>query len=330
MESPVNLILDLVELENVTSLGIFNAVMKCLEGHKIDENVLKSRLVALACDGAAVLLGGKSGVGVLLKEKFPSITIWHCCNHRLELCVSDVVKKMARINPFKGFIDNLYILYHASPKNSRELDVCADELGVQLLKIGRVLNTWWVASSFRTVSAVWENYEVLANHFAAAKVDQTRDPLERSKYEGLHRKLTSTCFILDLGLMCDALQELSDVSEELQHRHFDLFRANKKLQILMNTFVSRKGSPGMFYSQAETAVNNISFMGIELYVKSKEDPINAVVSYDHLAQSIEKRMLSGDDAVLANCARIVDKSTWPKTLKTILLGKETLKRSQFA
>ncbi|XP_050507956.1 E3 SUMO-protein ligase KIAA1586-like [Diabrotica virgifera virgifera] len=229
MESPVNLFLDLMELENVTSRGIFNAVMKCLEGHKIDENVLKSRLVAFACDGAAVMLGGKSEVGVLLKEKFPSIVIWHCCNHRLELCVSDVVKKMASINRFKGFIDNLYVLYHASPKNSRELHVCADELGVQLLKIGRVLNTRWVASSFRTVSAVWENYEVLANHFAAAKVDQTRDPLERSKYEGLHRKLTSTCFILDLGLMCDALQELSDVSEELQHRDLDLFRANKKL-----------------------------------------------------------------------------------------------------
>ncbi|XP_050508544.1 E3 SUMO-protein ligase KIAA1586-like [Diabrotica virgifera virgifera] len=178
-ESPVHLFLDLVELENVTSRGIFNAVMKWLEGHKIDENVLKSRLVALACDGVAVMLGGKSGIGVLLKEKFPSIVICHFCNHRLELCVSDVVKKIASINRFKGFIDKLYVLYHASPKNSRELHVCADELGVQLLKIGRVLNTRWVASSFRTVSAVWENYEVLANHFAAAKVDQTCDPLER-------------------------------------------------------------------------------------------------------------------------------------------------------
>uniref|UniRef100_A0A6P7FWP1 Uncharacterized protein LOC114334998 n=1 Tax=Diabrotica virgifera virgifera TaxID=50390 RepID=A0A6P7FWP1_DIAVI len=124
--------------------------------------------------------------------------------------------------------------------------------------------------------------------------------------------------------MCDALQELSDVSEELQHRDLDLFRANKKLQILMNTFVSRKGSPGMFYAQAKTAVNNRSFMGIELYVKSKEDPINAVVFYDHLAQSIEKRMLSGDDAVLANCARIVDKSVWPKNVKDNTFGERDI------
>uniref|UniRef100_A0A6P7H924 Zinc finger protein 862-like n=1 Tax=Diabrotica virgifera virgifera TaxID=50390 RepID=A0A6P7H924_DIAVI len=65
-------------------------------------------------------------------------------------------------------------------------------------------------------------------------------------------------------------------------------------------------------------------MGIELYVKSKEDPINAVVLYDHLAQSVEKRMLSGDDAVLANCARIVDKSTWPKNIKDNNFGERDI------
>ncbi|XP_050500421.1 uncharacterized protein LOC126884207 [Diabrotica virgifera virgifera] len=92
----------------------------------------------------------------------------------------------------------------------------------------------------------------------------------------------------------------------------------------MNTFVSRKGSPGMFYAQAETAVNNRSFMGIELYVKSKEGPINAVVFYDHLAQSIEKRVLSGDDAVLANCARIVDKSAWLKNIKDNTFGERDI------
>lgn len=322
MESPVNLCLDLVELESVTSLGIFDAVIQCLEGHKLDDNVLKNRLIAVACDGAAVMLGRKSGVGSLLKDKFPSIIVWHCCNHRLELCVSDVLKEMANINRFKGFIDKLYVLYHASPKNSRELRLCAVELGVQLLKIGRVLDTRWVASSFRTVSAVWENYEVLANHFVAAKEDQTRDASDRCKYEGLHRKLTSTCFVLDLALMCDALQELSEVSEELQNRDIDLFRANKKLQILANTFVARKDNPGTFYEQAVTSVNNKRFMGIKLYEKTKEDPINPVVFYDNLAQSIEKRMLSGEDAALANSARIVDTSTWPKDIKDNTFGEK--------
>lgn len=43
-----------------------------------------------------------------------------------------------------------------------------------------------IAQYFRTVSTVWENYEVLANHFVATKEDQTCDASDRCKYEGLH------------------------------------------------------------------------------------------------------------------------------------------------
>jgi len=75
------------------------------------------------------------------------------------------------INRLKAFIDKLYALYHASPKNSRELQICANLLEVQLLKVGRILSTRWVPSSFRSVSAVWENYEALAEHFDQAKQD---------------------------------------------------------------------------------------------------------------------------------------------------------------
>jgi hypothetical protein len=38
-------------------------------------------------------------------------------------------------------------------------------------------------------------------------------------YEGLLKKITTVEFVLDLGLMCDALQELSELSLELQKRN---------------------------------------------------------------------------------------------------------------
>lgn len=124
-------------------------------------------------------------------------------------------------------------------------------------------------------------------------------PLERCKYKGLHRKLTSMCFVLDLRLICNELQELPDVNEELQ-------------------FVSQKHSPGTFYVQPERAVSNKNFIVIKLYVKSKEDPMNAVVFYDHHAQSIEKRMLNEEDGVLANSACIV------KTIKGNTSGEKDI------
>ena len=62
-------------------------------------------------------------------------------------------------------MDKLHALYSQSPKNMRELEEHARDVGDQVLKIGRVLNTRWVASSFRTVSSVWKNYVHLCGHF---------------------------------------------------------------------------------------------------------------------------------------------------------------------
>lgn len=223
MNSPVNLFLDLIELDSVTAIGVFTSLLHCLHSYGITEEFLKRNLVSLACDGAAVMLGSKSGVKKLLKEKFPSVLVWHCANHRLELSVGDTVKQVSGTNRFKAFIDKLYVVYHSSPKNCRELQICAHLLEAELLKIGRMLSTRWVASSYRSVSAVWEDYEVLVQHFEEAKLDPTRDKKDKCMYEGLQRKITSTEFVLDLGLMCDALQELSELSLDLQERN--IYRA---------------------------------------------------------------------------------------------------------
>ena len=61
-------------------------------------------------------------------------------------------------------------------KMSEEITVRVE---VQLLKIGRILSTRWVASSYRSVLAVWTNYEALVQHFEEAKLDPTRDKKDK-------------------------------------------------------------------------------------------------------------------------------------------------------
>ena len=87
---------------------------------------------------------------------------------------------------------------------SLTIHLCAELLGAELLKIGRILSTRWVSSSLRTVLAVWNNFEFLVYHFEEAMHDPTRDKNDKCTYDGLKRKITSTEFLLDLGLMCDA------------------------------------------------------------------------------------------------------------------------------
>jgi hypothetical protein len=96
-------------------------------------------------------------------------------------------------------MDKLYVIYNASPKNSRNLHEHANLLDIQLLKLGRILSTRWVASSFRSVSAVWENFEALARHFREAENDPTRDKKDRCMYQGLQIKLRQLNLFRILG-----------------------------------------------------------------------------------------------------------------------------------
>ena len=127
--------------------------MNCLQFYGMTKQYLKDHLICLSCDGAAVMLGRSNGVAKLMRDEFPSMIVWHCANHRLELAVNEVVKGIGEVNKFKMFMDKQYTLYHASPKNSSELKTCAHLLEKEIFKIGRILSTRWVASSFRLVSA---------------------------------------------------------------------------------------------------------------------------------------------------------------------------------
>lgn len=91
-------------------------------------------------------------------------------------------------------------------------------VGQRLLIIGHVLSVCWVALSERTVRAVWESYSVPQVYFSSAANDVIRESRERAKYKGLHDALTSVPFVFNVGVMYDALTELSDLSRMLQKR----------------------------------------------------------------------------------------------------------------
>ena len=66
---------------------------------------LGKNLVTFCSDGASIMLGRSSGVGVRMRNDFPNIIIWHCLNHRLQLVLDDSVKEINQVNHFKIFMD---------------------------------------------------------------------------------------------------------------------------------------------------------------------------------------------------------------------------------
>ena len=102
-------------------------------------------------------------------------------------------------------MDKIYTIFHQSNKNQMQLFKISEELGQQILKIGRVLGPSWAACSLRSVLAVWRAYPALYKYFSS-----------EAKHSGMAARLCNKHFLEDLALMIDILQEISLLSNVLQ------------------------------------------------------------------------------------------------------------------
>lgn len=293
---PDTFFLDLVELISTTAPAITAALLACLSGYGFSTEFIAENCVGLACDGASAMLGKDAGVDRLLQNQFPKLFVWHCVAHRLELSVHDTVKEVAGVNNFKLFIDKLYSLYSTSPKNQAELRQCASDLEVQLLSIGiQVLDTRWVASSLRTVRAIWQHsYAALYNHFLSASKDTQRDSKERAVYSGLAQRLSCRHFVNNLAIMYDALQQLSELSCELQRRDVTLLSAHKSVTRQILVFEAMCNDHlGPRLKKATESLQISSFAGVPLHTGGKSDvPIRPEQFFRSLVSNLKSRMLT--------------------------------------
>ena len=314
LESPQFMFLDLIELAKQDASTILGTLLNCMESYGFNNHYLSQHLIGFASDGASVMLGRNSGVGTQVAIKYPNIILWHCLNHRLELSVFDTIKRLNYINHFKKFFDKLYTLYSRSPKNQRELRECSSSVCEQVTKIGRMLDTMWVASSFRTVKAVWSSYQSLCKHFDNASQDPERSSTERATFNGMLKRIRSPEFLVDLGLMYDTLYELSALSELLQHRATTIIYADKMIFRTIRRLENLIENGGTKSLEAECARMNLKFNLTTLIPNASIININKVNFLSTLIKFMQARLFTAtvaDDSSLIKNLQVLSPECWP-------------------
>jgi len=205
--------------------------------------------------------------------------------------VHDSLLEVSGTSHFKSFIDKLYCICHFSPKNRYDLQATASDLDVRLLSIGRLLDTRWVASSVRTLKAVFQSYLALYPRLMSASQDGTRDSKERSCHYDLVSKLTSNEFLLNIAPMLDALQELAELSVELQKRNLLLYDAHRTILRQIKVFAGMFDNSRTYSLIASEAVGQHVFKDVPLHAGGKADVlINSRQLYRSLAENMKNRL----------------------------------------
>lgn len=97
--------LELVDLVALDASTITTAILDASNNHGFSDDYLGQHWIGVCSDGASTMVSNKTGVLTQLKAKFPSLLLWHCMCHRIELAVGDAIDIIGAVNHAKAFLD---------------------------------------------------------------------------------------------------------------------------------------------------------------------------------------------------------------------------------
>uniref|UniRef100_A0A8C6VDP2 HAT C-terminal dimerisation domain-containing protein n=1 Tax=Naja naja TaxID=35670 RepID=A0A8C6VDP2_NAJNA len=204
-DNPPTIFVELVELEKQDAETICSSVLESLHNVGFTTDYL-------------VILGRKSGMSTSMAKDFPNIIISHCLNCCLQLVLDYSIKDIKQLNHFKIFLDKIHSIFHKSCKSQNELFEKSEQLGIEIVKIGRVLGPRWALCSLRSTLSVWHAYPVLHQYFHAnekysnmAKYEHHKETFKNIKFVQNHQ------FV---GLPQERLFQLQDTTNKLRFLHF--------------------------------------------------------------------------------------------------------------
>lgn len=114
----------------------------------LTENGLPMDRVTCFCsDGASVMTGSQSGVGVRLQQLNPFMLCIHCIAHRLALCCADSAEDLDYPDMAENVVNDMSSFFNRSGKRAVELKKVAEEFNIGRTKVVKSGTTRWMSRS---------------------------------------------------------------------------------------------------------------------------------------------------------------------------------------
>ena len=211
------------------------------EGLSID------KLKGFGSDGAAVMVGRKSGVATRVKEKSPHCISIHCMAHRFNLCTSQASRNIPVLKEFEGTLSDLYYYFGGSKSGNRacELKEIQTILNDPQLKIKECHEIRWLAF-YEAVFAIYRCWSALIVYFKNHEDRKSKSFLE---------KLSSYVFVAILYMFMDILPSVSQMSLILQKQDIDIAAINPALTDLKDKIKQAKKGKAFYQREFNEKLN---------------------------------------------------------------------------
>jgi hypothetical protein len=213
-----------------TAANLLATFKKVAEEYELDTN----NHVAIACDGAAAMLGRNNGMAKQLQDEVVSMISVHCHAHRLALAAGDVmdVPQLKTIKTAERLLIQMWKFFACSAVRTAKLAELQAIHETKQRTLQRTCRTRWlsceaaVTAGLSEIVAVWD---CLA-HFANEKDDAVA--------VGILSKIKSKDFLIALHVLNAALPHLSALSKLFQQGDLNFAQIEPALIVCKSQLVA--------------------------------------------------------------------------------------------
>ncbi|KAI2645894.1 Zinc finger protein 862 [Labeo rohita] len=280
-------------IKSANAAGILEAIDEAVNTMSIREDTWKKKVVCANFDGAAVMMGVKTGVAERLKQRIPHIITIHCVAHKLELAVLDSVKGCEYLVKFEDTLKTIFKMYYYSPKKRRELTEISELLNEKMAHFSGLKNTRWLPSRLRCLKAVEKNYTPTVVHMENMAEGSDIKSEDAAKAKGVVQEMKSEKFVRFLRFMLDYSTILSKCSTDFQHDNLNITRTNQLVESTTSRLIGLKTKPGEYQKTLDTkfTVNedgSICYCGTQLTKSQRPARRGEGTDKDTLGAEIQK------------------------------------------
>ena len=238
----------MVDLKDGTANSTEKALLEVLS--KCDIPI--SAVCSFGSDGAAVMMGRRSGVYARLKGHNPEIVSVHCGAHRLSLASSQAAQHVPYMKTFDLHLVALY--YHLKNSSVREasLHQIQEVMEESVLCLKKAIHTRWLSHD-KAVTAIRRTLPSLLTTLER-EVAERDDAAAR----GLVHAIKLYKFVAMLYLLSDVLPHLSTLSLVFQRESVDLCIIEPQVAATISSLRHLRSHAGPYLQQLDEVVGRLT------------------------------------------------------------------------
>ncbi|XP_076308476.1 zinc finger protein 862-like [Tachypleus tridentatus] len=158
--TPQTYFLGICELYKANAENIFTKVISMLS----EKGIEVKNSCSVSSDGAAVMVGSKSGVVTRLKQFVPGVLATHCIAHKLTLSCATGADSIPYLVKYQDIMNSIFKFFKYSTKNMATLTAVQSIINTEEKRFKEIFHTRWL--SFEgAVDSLLSNYSSLVSVF---------------------------------------------------------------------------------------------------------------------------------------------------------------------